>query len=168
MTPGAAGQAELDRGAKLAAGLPDAERLSIEGAAAYRHQDTGTYVADVKRVADLAPDDPHAQQALAWSLVNQRDFPGATAAFKKVLDLNPNASFAYLGLTFIHTQLREYDDALASAKKAVDVAPSDAGAPGRWPSHSLVSTVRRTPRESSRRRSISRRNHAGRSTTSRR
>jgi len=128
MTPGAAGQAELDQGAKLAAGLPDAERFSIEGAAAQRHQDTATYVSNVKRVADLAPDDPHAQQALAWSLVDQRDFPGATIAFKKVLDLNPNASFAYLGLTFIHTQLREYDDALASAKKAVDAAPSDAGA----------------------------------------
>jgi Flp pilus assembly protein TadD len=127
-TPGAGGEAELDRGAHLAAGLPDAERLTMEGLAAARHQDTVTFYADVKRVADLAPDDYHAQAWLAGALIDQRDFSGAAAVYKKVLDLNPNAGFAWGALTFIHTQLREYDDALTASKKYVESAPTEAGA----------------------------------------
>ncbi len=127
-TSGAAGQAELDQGAHLAASLPDAERLSIEAAAAQRRQDVGTYYADVKRVADLAPDDYHAQVWLAWGLVDQRDFAGASAAFRKALDLNPGAAFVHGALTWVHTQLREYDDALASARKYADAMPGQANA----------------------------------------
>jgi hypothetical protein len=39
MTPGVAGQVELDAGLRLAAQLPDAERLYAEASAAYRRQE---------------------------------------------------------------------------------------------------------------------------------
>jgi Flp pilus assembly protein TadD len=127
-TPGSAGQAELDKGLQLAAGLPDAERLSIEAFAAARRQETEKYYADRKRVAELAPDDFHAQVWLGWSLLEKHEFGPAEAAYRKALDLNPKASFAYGWLTLIQTQLRKYDDALASAKKYAEGAPSEPGA----------------------------------------
>jgi Flp pilus assembly protein TadD len=128
VTPGAEGQAELDKGADLAAKLPDAERLFIEGWAALRHQDTVKGFADMKRVAELAPDDVHAQLWLGYTLINQRDFKGAEAAFTKVLDLDPSAVFIQGALAWTHMQLREYDAALAAAQKYVDGAPNEAAA----------------------------------------
>jgi Flp pilus assembly protein TadD len=128
MTSGVAGQAEMDTGVRLSAQLPEAERLYIEANAAMRRQDTQKYYADIKRVTELAPDDYHAFNWLAFSLVDRRDFAGCEAAFHKVLELNPNASFAHGWLTWVFTQERRYDDAVASARKYVEAAPGEAGA----------------------------------------
>jgi Flp pilus assembly protein TadD len=127
-TSGVAGQAEMDVGVKLSPQLPEAERLYIEAMAALRRQETGKYYANLKRVAELAPDDFHAFDWLGWSLVDRRDFVGAEGAFRKVLELNPGASFAHGWLTWVYTQQRRYDDALASARKYVEGAPGEAGA----------------------------------------
>ncbi len=128
LMPGAEGQVELDKGAELAVKLPDAERLFIEAWAALRHQDMVKASGNLKRVAEFAPDDVHAQLWLGYMLINQRDFKGAEAAFTKVIDLDSSAVFIQGPLAWTHTQLREYDDALASAKKYVDGSPNEAAA----------------------------------------
>jgi len=128
LTSGVAGQAEMDMGVKLSAPLPEAEHLYIEAMAAFRRQETGKYYADLKRVAEVAPDDFHAHEWLGWSLVDRRDFAGSEAAFRKILELNPGASFAHGWLTWVYTQMRRYDDALASARKYAEGAPGEAGA----------------------------------------
>lgn len=128
VTPGAAGQAELDKGLELAAKLPDAERLTIEALSAARHQNLEKYSADIKKVAELAPDDFHAQVQLGNMLFGARDFSGAATAYKRALELSPTASFVHGQLMWVHTQLREYDEALASARKYADAAPTEAGA----------------------------------------
>jgi Flp pilus assembly protein TadD len=128
LTSGVAGQAEMDTGVRLAAQLPEAERLYAEANAALRRQEPQKYYANLKRVAELAPDDYHAFNWLAWSLVDRRDFAGCEAAFHKVLELNPSASFAHGWLTWVYTQQRRYDDAVASARKYVEASPGEAGA----------------------------------------
>jgi Flp pilus assembly protein TadD len=127
-TPGAAGQAELDKGVDLAASLPDAERLFAEAFAAARHQDMAKAIADLRRVADLAPDDVHARSWLGYTSLFQRDFAGAEASFKKVLELNPAAAFVYGPLSWTHTQLGEYEDALTTARKYAEASPNEPGA----------------------------------------
>ena len=127
-TPGAAGQAEYDKAVQLAANLPQAERLFLEAHAAFRHQDTAKGYADLRRVAELAPDDFHAQAYLGYALLDQRDFRGAEGALEKGLALNPDAVFLNATLAFARTQLREYDDALAAARKYVTGAPNEGGA----------------------------------------
>jgi Flp pilus assembly protein TadD len=128
LTSGVAGQAEMDTGVRLSAQLPEAERLYIDSNAALRRQETGKYYADLKRVAEVAPDDFHAFEWLGWSLNDRRDFAGCEAAFRRVLELNPGASFAHGWLTWVFTEQRKYDEALASARKYVEGAPGEAGA----------------------------------------
>ncbi len=126
--PGAAAQAEYDKGVSLAAKLPEAERLTVEAFAALRREESAKYYADIERVATLAPDDFHAQVMLGNAVSDRRDFAGSEAAFKKALALNPGASFVNGALTWVYTQERKYDDALASAKKYAEGAPAEAGA----------------------------------------
>jgi Flp pilus assembly protein TadD len=96
--------------------------------AAMRHQDIAKALANFKRVAELAPDDVHAQAWLGYTCLFQRDFAGAQASFKKVLDLNPSAAFIYGPLSWTHTQLREYDEALGAARKYAEASPGEPGA----------------------------------------
>jgi Flp pilus assembly protein TadD len=86
------------------------------------------YYADLKRVAELAPDDFHAYGSLGWSQTDRRDFTGAEATLKGALELKPSASCVHGWLTWIYTQLHRYDDALASAKRYAEGAPNEAGA----------------------------------------
>jgi eukaryotic-like serine/threonine-protein kinase len=124
LMPGAAAQAELDTGARLAAKLPDAERLLAEAFAAQRRQEMDKYYADITRVAELAPDDFHAQVLLGNADLDRRDFAAAAAAYKKALALNPAASFVEGSLATVYTQLRKYEDALAAAKRYVEARPT--------------------------------------------
>ena len=128
MTPGAAAQAELDKAVQLSASLPDAEKTFIEGHAAARHADGAKFFADMKRVAELAPDDYHAQAWYGYALVDHRDFNGANAQFGKVVALNPSAVYVYANIAWVDTQLRSYDDAVAAARKYADAAPNEGGA----------------------------------------
>lgn len=128
LTSGADALAELDKAVQLSASLPDAERLFIEAHASYRHQDIVKGAADLKRVADLAPDDYHAQAWLGYSLIDTRDFNGALAAFKRVLDLNPAANYVNATIAWCDMQLRNYDDAVAAARKYADGSPGEGGA----------------------------------------
>src|SRR5438477_11443854 len=57
LTPGAAGQVELDKGAALAAALPDGERSLAEAYAAFRRLDVATGHAKLKHLIEVAPDD---------------------------------------------------------------------------------------------------------------
>jgi Flp pilus assembly protein TadD len=128
LTSGAAAQAEADKGVQLAASLPEAERLFIEAQAAFHRQDLAKGNADVKRVAELAPDDARAHATYAFSLFDQRDFDGAAAAFKKGLALNPSAFYLDAMLAWTDMSLRQYDEALAAAHKYVEGAPNEPAA----------------------------------------
>jgi Flp pilus assembly protein TadD len=129
-TNGAAAQAELDKGVALAAAakVPEAEKLVIEAFAAIRRQEFEKYYADLKKVAELAPEDFHAHTLLASTFVDRRDFSAAEAADKKALELNPKASFVYRALADAQAQQKKYDDALASAKKYAEAAANEPGA----------------------------------------
>jgi tetratricopeptide (TPR) repeat protein len=127
-TSGAEGQALMDAGVKLSAGLPEAERLAIEAPAAYRRHETEKYYADLKRITELAPDDPQGFDWLGWSLTDRRDFAGARAAFKHELELNPGASYTHGSIAWTFTQERNYPEALAAAKRYVEGAPTQPAA----------------------------------------
>jgi len=113
---------------ELAAKLPEAEKLFIEALSASRRGDIAKYVEDIKKVAELAPDDYHAHIWAGRALLLKRDFEGAEAAFKKALELNKEATFAYALLSRAQTQLKKYDDALSSAKKYAEASPKEPGA----------------------------------------
>jgi Flp pilus assembly protein TadD len=127
MTPGAGAQAELDKGVQLSASLPDAERAFIAAQAAFRHADLANGFAAMKRVADLAADDYHAQAWYGYTLLDHRDFTGAITQFNKVLALNPGAIYVYTSIAWADTQLRKYDDAVAAARKYAEGAPNEGG-----------------------------------------
>jgi Flp pilus assembly protein TadD len=127
-TTGAAGQGILDKAAQLAAKLPDAERLLIEGWAALRDGDATKYDADMKKVAEAAPDDVRAHMWAARAPFQARDFAGAEAEYKKALALNPAAGFVYAQLAIVQMEQKKYDDALASAKSYVAASPTEPAA----------------------------------------
>ncbi len=128
LTDGAAGQADLDKAAELAAKLPDAEKLFIEALAGQRHADLAKYVGNLRKVAELAPDDFRAHAWAGRALALKRDFAGAEAAYKKTLELNTDASFAYAALSRAQSQIHKYDEALSSAKKYAEAAPNEPAA----------------------------------------
>jgi len=127
-TPGATGETTAAQAAALAARLPDAERLLIEGWAAVRHGDVATYDADMKKVAEAAPDDFRAHMWAARPPLLARDFAGAQAEYQKALSLNPTGAFIYGQLAITQTELQKYDDALASAQKYVAGLPTEPAA----------------------------------------
>jgi tetratricopeptide (TPR) repeat protein len=127
-TPGAAGQAICDKAAELAAKLPEAERLLIEGIAGVRHADFAKYDANMKKLAEVAPDDFRAHVWAARPAYQHLDLTGAEAACKKALALNPRASSAYALLVTVQTELKKYDDALVSAQTYVETSPSEPSA----------------------------------------
>ena len=128
LTPGTAGQTLLDKAVELAAKLPDAEKLMIEGWAASRRADVAKYDANMKKLAEVASDDFRAHVWAARPAYLHRDFSGAEAEYKKALALNPAAGFVYAALATVQTEEKKYDDALASAKKYVEALPSEPAA----------------------------------------
>src|ERR1019366_8044520 len=95
LTSGVAGQAEMDTGVRLSAQLPEAERLYIDSNAALRRQETGKYYADLKRVAEVAPDDFHAFEWLGRSLNDRRDFAGCEGGVRRGVGPQPGAGFPH-------------------------------------------------------------------------
>ncbi len=129
-TNGAAAQKELDQGLELATAqkIPEAEKLIIEAFAAIRRQDFVKYYADLKKVAELAPDDFHAHTLVASTFFDRREFAAAEGAYKKAIELNPKASFVYRAMSDAQAQQRKYEDALTSAKKYAEAAANEPGA----------------------------------------
>jgi Flp pilus assembly protein TadD len=122
---GADAQAEMDKAMQLSTNLPEAERLFIEGNASFRRHEMAKYAADFERVAELAPDDFHAQTWLGIVRDTRHDFDGAMAAYARVLELYPAAAYAHGRIAGDHAQRREWDAALASARKYVEGAPDE-------------------------------------------
>jgi Flp pilus assembly protein TadD len=128
LTDGAPGQTALDKAAELAAKAPDAEKTWVEALNALKHADVAKYVAGLKKLTDLAPDDYRAHAWAGRALNLKRDFDGAEAEYKKALDLNKEATFAYALLSRAQTQLKKYDEALGSAKKYAEASPKEPAA----------------------------------------
>jgi tetratricopeptide (TPR) repeat protein len=127
-TPGVAGQVMFDRAVALAAKLPDAEKLLIQGLAAIRHGDIPTYDGNLKKLAEVAPDDFRAHAFAGRPAYLHRDYAGSEAEYRKALALNPAAGFVYGALANVQTEQKKYDDALASAKKYAEASPSEPAA----------------------------------------
>jgi tetratricopeptide (TPR) repeat protein len=128
VTPGEAGQAELDKAVELAPKLPAVEKLWIEGLSAGIHANTSQYLESMQKVAVDAADDYRAHTWAGRALNLKRDFAQSEAEYKKALELNGAATFLYAPLARAQTQLGKLVDALASAKKYADASPSDPAA----------------------------------------
>ena len=123
VTQGPPGMAELDKAKALAAKLPDAERLVIEGAHASRSGDHAAMIAAYTKLAELVPGDWRVLVALGWEANDTGDPAKAIEWFGKALKVNPELAFAQDGLAYGHAGLREWDAAIAAAKKQVELLP---------------------------------------------
>src|SRR5208283_1604231 len=65
----------------------EAEKPFIETLAASRHLDIAKHVEDLKKVAELAPDDYEAHAWAGRACALKRDLAASEAAYKKVLQL---------------------------------------------------------------------------------
>jgi tetratricopeptide (TPR) repeat protein len=127
-TQGTAGQTIFDKAVALAAKLPDAERLLVEGLSAIRHADIQTYDRNLKKLAEVAPDDFRAHAYAARIAYLHRDYTVAEAEYGKAIALNAAAGFVYGALANVQTEEKKYDDALASAKKYAEASPGEPAA----------------------------------------
>ena len=123
VTQGPPGMAELDKAKALAAKLPEAEQLVIEGAHASRRGDRAAMVAAYTKLAELAPGDWRVRVALGWDAIDTGDFAKAIPWFDKALAAKPTLAFAQDGLAYAHAGLHAWDAAIAAAKKQVELLP---------------------------------------------
>ena len=123
VTPGPAGVVALDKAKTLAAKLPDAERLVIEGAQAARAGNHAAMLAAYTKVSELAPGDWRIWLSLGWDASDTGDPAKAVTLFEKALAVKADLALAQDGLAYSHAGLREWDAAIAAAKKQVELLP---------------------------------------------
>ena len=123
VTQGPPGAAELDKAKTLAAKLPEAERLVIEGAQASRTGNRAAMIAAYTKLSELAPGDWRVMLALGWDAVDTNDHAKAIKSFEKALAIKADLAIAQDGLAYAHAGLREWDAAIAAAKKQVELLP---------------------------------------------
>ena len=123
VTPGPTGVAELDKAKTLAATLPEAERLIIEGAQASRAGNHAAMLAAYTKVAELAPNDWRIWLSLGWDALDTGDPKKAVTLFEKALGVKADLALAQDGLAYSHAGLGEWDAAITAAKKQVELLP---------------------------------------------
>ena len=123
VTQGPPGLAELDKAQSLAAKLPEAERMMIEGVHASRAGDRAKMQAAYAKVGELAPGEWRVWVALGWDANDGGDSKKAIELFDKALKVKPDLAIVQDGLAYGHAGLREWDAAIAAAKKQVELLP---------------------------------------------
>jgi tetratricopeptide (TPR) repeat protein len=125
VTPGAEGDALVERAVALSAKLPEAERMTVQAFAAQRRGDESEFIALRQKLAAMAPGDWHVQFDLGQMFVNQREWEKAAAAYQKAVALNPKAGAAYNSLGYAHLAQNRHDDAIAAFKRYAEINPTE-------------------------------------------
>lgn len=74
-----------------------------------------------QQAADLAPDNPIAQELLGWARHLEGDENGAQVALKRSLSLDPDFARAYYHLGVVYSQIGEKDNAQWAYQRAIDL-----------------------------------------------
>ncbi len=125
---GAKGSAELEKAAAGAAGLPDAERLLVERAAAWANNDHAKARDAAVRLTELAPDDWRAFHELGITHLEEQQFGDAAQAFRRVIQLNPKVGIGHNMLGYALLEQGDLDGAIAAFTQYVSAAPTEANA----------------------------------------
>jgi Flp pilus assembly protein TadD len=119
---------EIDLAQRNVAKLPEAERIQIEGIAAGIAGDNAKARELQVRLAEVAPGDFRAHNALGTTALGDRDFAKAQAEFEKAIELNPQAAGAYNLLGYTYAGQNDYEKAAATFRKYAEVSPEEPNA----------------------------------------
>jgi tetratricopeptide (TPR) repeat protein len=124
-TPGSEGLKELEAAAAAAGGLPEPERVLIEGLAAGRRGELEKARTSLVRLTELAPDDWGAHYSLGQQLLVNRRYDEAVTALKKATSLNPNAGGAQNMLGYAALRQGDADGAISAFEQYVRILPQE-------------------------------------------
>lgn len=124
-TPGAEGDAMIERAVALSAALPEPERMLVKAIAANRRGDENEVVALRRKLAEIAPADWHVQFDWGQSLIGSRKFDEAAAAYQKAVALNPKAGAAHNSLGYAQLAQNRPEEAIASFKRYAAINPTE-------------------------------------------
>ena len=124
-TPGPAGLKEIEAAAAASASLPEAERLAIEGALAFRRGDIAKARATSTRLVELVPGDWRAHYQLGQQLLAEQRYSDAVPALRKATELNPNAGAAHNMLGYAALRQGDADSAIAAFQQYVRIMPQE-------------------------------------------
>ena len=124
-TPGAEGDALIERAVVLSAKLPETERMLVQAAAAQRRGNESENIALRRKLAEMAPGDWHVQFDLGQLFVTQRKWDEAAAAYQKAIALNPKAGAAHNSLGYALLAQDKHDEAIAAFERYAEINPTE-------------------------------------------
>jgi Flp pilus assembly protein TadD len=126
ITPGEEGKKSFATAMGLAAGLPEAERLSVELFDLQQRGDDNKAAAVRQRLSELAPGDWRVQLALGQYLFfNQWKLEEAAAALRKAAALNPRAGGPLNLLGYVSAWLGRHEEAASAMRKYAETKPGE-------------------------------------------
>jgi tetratricopeptide (TPR) repeat protein len=124
-TPGPAGLKELETAMEAAGGLPEAERVLIEGSVANRRGEATKAQGAFVRLTELVPGDWRSHYSLGQQLLLDQKYPEAVAALKKATALNANAGGAQNMLGYAALRQGDAEGAIAAFQEYVRILPKE-------------------------------------------
>jgi tetratricopeptide (TPR) repeat protein len=118
----------IERARTLAARLPEAERLYVEGILQMRAGQQDAALATLRKVAAAAPDDWHVALEEGNLDLGTGHLDDAIVAFTRARNANPQAAMAWNGLAYAYVRLQKWDDAIASAQQQAKLLPTEPNA----------------------------------------
>jgi tetratricopeptide (TPR) repeat protein len=135
MTPGVAGQTQLEKAVQAAALLSPAERKSVEVLLAERRGEEEKAGKLKREIAELAPGDWMAQFQLGVQSYVEHKSQLTLLYMTKTVELNPRVSMAYVYRGEIYVSQGQYEQGLADLRKCVELTPEEANS---WDSYGEV------------------------------
>jgi len=126
--PGPDGLEEIRSAAAASAGLPEAERVLIDGILANRVSDLAKTREAAKRLTELAPDDPRGHYLLGVQLLNDRKYADSVESLRRATKLNPKAGGAQNMLGYAALRQGDTDGAVAAFTEYARALPDEPNA----------------------------------------
>jgi Flp pilus assembly protein TadD len=124
-TQGPAGLKEIETAASAASGLPEAERMLIEGIQATRRGEPGKALEAYRRVTQIAPGDWRGHRYLGQQLMGDEKYADAVQALRKATELNPKAGGAHNMLGYAALQQGDTSGAVAAFTEYARIVPQE-------------------------------------------
>jgi tetratricopeptide (TPR) repeat protein len=128
VTPGPDGLKEMEAAAAGAKGLPEPERLMIEGALAVRRGDATAGIEAFRRMTELVPSYARGHYVLAATLAGQGRNDEAITSVRKAIELDPNNGGAQNMLGYAALREGNTDEAIAAFNEYVRILPQEPNA----------------------------------------
>lgn len=125
LTPGAEGLREIERGASLAKGLPEAERMLIDTMLADARGEEEKVRELWNKLAAIVPNDWRVQMGVGDQLSGQRKWDKAIASLKKATELNPKAGSAFNTMGYDYLNMGKNDQAIEAFRKYAALKPDE-------------------------------------------